>query len=68
MIIHYPTFPDLTLRFLWSVSCLSHFAWEDLDVMKIKKIALPNIDIHYPTFPEEIDIKIISLFRISCLY
>ena len=31
----------------------SHFAWEDLDVMK----ALPNIDIHYPTFPEEIDIK-----------
>ena len=31
----------------------SDFAWEDLDVMK----ALPNIDIHYPTFPEEIDIK-----------
>ena len=31
----------------------SHFAWEDLDVMK----ALPNIDIHYPTFPEDIDMK-----------
>jgi|TARA_R100000008_G_C3514443_1_gene130561 transketolase len=31
----------------------THYAWEDMDVMK----ALPNIDIHYPHFPEEVDIK-----------
>ena len=31
----------------------SHFAWEDLDVMK----ALPNIEVYHPTLPDDIDIK-----------
>ena len=31
----------------------SHFAWEDLDVMK----ALPNIEVYHPTSPDDIDIK-----------
>ena len=31
----------------------SHFAWEDLDVMK----ALPNIDVYHPNTPDDIDIK-----------
>ena len=31
----------------------SHFAWEDLDVMK----ALPNIDVYHPNTPDDIDVK-----------